>query len=385
MSPGPASDAQRPGRVPPRRLQRPRPSTRCARSSTTTRRGSTTSTDDADPDRSAAPATPTTGPLAGIRVTDFCWMVVGALATRLLADFGAEVIRIEDRNRLDMPRRLPLYKGEAARGPTARRTPTPIPNKGGMFNNCNRNKLGVTLNMRDRKRARARRAADRREQRGDGELRPGRDGAVGAHRRARARAAPGRDLRPDERVRPQRPLRRLPQLRPGRPGRVRPLAHQRAARAGAVRLGAVVHGQPGRVLQLGGADDGDPAPATPPASAPTSTSPPSRRASSCSGRSCSTSRSTGGAPAAPTSRPATASSIPRAAPHGVYPCRGRGPLGGDRRVRRRRVGGVRRGASARPPWTADETFSHAGGRARQPGRARRARRGVDRRAGPPRA
>ena len=33
-------------------------------------------------------------------------------ATRLLADFGAEVIRIEDRNRLDMPRRLPIYKGE---------------------------------------------------------------------------------------------------------------------------------------------------------------------------------------------------------------------------------------------------------------------------------
>ena len=38
------------------------------------------------------------GPLAGIRVADFCWMGVGACATRLLADFGAEVIRIEDRN-----------------------------------------------------------------------------------------------------------------------------------------------------------------------------------------------------------------------------------------------------------------------------------------------
>src|SRR3990167_3528129 len=53
------------------------------------------------------------GPLAGVRVADFCWMGVGACATRLLADFGAEVIRIEDRNRLDMPRRLPIYKGEA--------------------------------------------------------------------------------------------------------------------------------------------------------------------------------------------------------------------------------------------------------------------------------
>jgi len=34
------------------------------------------------------------GPLAGIRVADFCWMGVGAMATRLLADFGADVIKI---------------------------------------------------------------------------------------------------------------------------------------------------------------------------------------------------------------------------------------------------------------------------------------------------
>lgn len=52
------------------------------------------------------------GPLAGVRVADFCWMGVGACATRVLADFGAEVIRIEDRHRLDMPRRLPIYKGD---------------------------------------------------------------------------------------------------------------------------------------------------------------------------------------------------------------------------------------------------------------------------------
>ena len=90
------------------------------------------------------------GPLAGVRVTDFCWMVVGAVATRLLADFGAEVIRIEDRNRLDLPRRLPLYKGGLVRS-YGDEDANPDPNKGGMFNNCNRNKLGVTLNMRDPK------------------------------------------------------------------------------------------------------------------------------------------------------------------------------------------------------------------------------------------
>lgn len=89
-----------------------------------------------------------TGPLAGVRVTDFCWMVVGAAATRLLGDFGAEVIRIEDRNRLDMPRRLPLYKDGEVKA-YGNEDPNPDPNKGGMFNNVNRNKLGITLNMRD--------------------------------------------------------------------------------------------------------------------------------------------------------------------------------------------------------------------------------------------
>ena len=88
-----------------------------------------------------------TGPLAGVRVTDFCWMGVGAIATRLLADFGAEVIRIEDRERLDMPRRLPLYKDGGVRS-YGDEDPNPDPNKGGMFNNYNRNKLGITLNMR---------------------------------------------------------------------------------------------------------------------------------------------------------------------------------------------------------------------------------------------
>jgi len=88
------------------------------------------------------------GPLAGVRVADFCWMGVGACATRILGDFGAEVIRIEDRNRLDMPRVLPIYKGAGARN-YGEGDPDPDPNAGGLFNNYNRNKLGVTINMRD--------------------------------------------------------------------------------------------------------------------------------------------------------------------------------------------------------------------------------------------
>jgi crotonobetainyl-CoA:carnitine CoA-transferase CaiB-like acyl-CoA transferase len=90
---------------------------------------------------------PRRGPLAGIRVADFCWMGVGSVATRLLADFGAEVIKIEDRIRIDTPRRLPIYKGEPARN-FGEEIVDADPNRGGLFNNYCRNKLGVVINMR---------------------------------------------------------------------------------------------------------------------------------------------------------------------------------------------------------------------------------------------
>nr|WP_183372881.1 CoA transferase [Gordonia humi] len=90
---------------------------------------------------------PRTGPLAGVKIADFCWMGVGAVATRLLADFGADVIKIENRKRLDMPRRLPIYKGDVRS--YGNEDPNPDPNKGGLFNNYSRNKLGITVDMAD--------------------------------------------------------------------------------------------------------------------------------------------------------------------------------------------------------------------------------------------
>jgi crotonobetainyl-CoA:carnitine CoA-transferase CaiB-like acyl-CoA transferase len=97
-------------------------------------------------DRARTPRT-RRGPLSGVRVADFCWMGVGSVATRLLADFGAEVIKIEDRTRIDTPRKLPLYKNEAARS-FGQEVVGADPDKGGLFNNYSRNKLGVTINMR---------------------------------------------------------------------------------------------------------------------------------------------------------------------------------------------------------------------------------------------
>lgn len=90
------------------------------------------------------------GPLAGIRVADFCWAGVGAIATRMLADHGAEVIKIEDRQRVDLTRRLPMYKDEPARA-FGNEDVDPDLDKSGFFNNYNRNKLSLTVNMRSPK------------------------------------------------------------------------------------------------------------------------------------------------------------------------------------------------------------------------------------------
>ncbi|MBI4496951.1 MAG: CoA transferase [Chloroflexi bacterium] len=79
-----------------------------------------------------------TGPLSGIRVIDFSWIVAGPQATRILADFGAEVLRIEYEGRLDSIR----INGQA---PGA--APESL-NASGFFNNLNRNKLSMTLNVR---------------------------------------------------------------------------------------------------------------------------------------------------------------------------------------------------------------------------------------------
>jgi benzylsuccinate CoA-transferase BbsF subunit len=62
--------------------------------------------------------------LTGIRILDFSWVLAGPYATRILADFGAEVIKIQPL--------LPEAEDRFARG---------------YYNTWNRNKLGITLNL----------------------------------------------------------------------------------------------------------------------------------------------------------------------------------------------------------------------------------------------
>src|SRR5437868_424999 len=78
--------------------------------------------------------------LAGVRICDFTGQLAGAGATKWLAAFGAQVIRIEDpvrQGRWDILRGVPPFVDER-RGV----------NLGGAFNNHNVEKLGVTIDLR---------------------------------------------------------------------------------------------------------------------------------------------------------------------------------------------------------------------------------------------
>jgi len=75
-------------------------------------------------------------PLEGLKITDFCWWGVGAYCTRILANLGAQVIRIESSISIDPTRGAPPIR-EGSIGL----------NVSGYFNNFNPSKLGITLNL----------------------------------------------------------------------------------------------------------------------------------------------------------------------------------------------------------------------------------------------
>jgi len=94
--------------------------------------------------------------LEGVRIADLTWLLAGAGGPRLLASLGAEVIRIEWRDRLDFLRYMPPFaplKNENAEKAGAMelsglsKDSVKSVNRSGYFNDINAGKKGVSLNM----------------------------------------------------------------------------------------------------------------------------------------------------------------------------------------------------------------------------------------------
>ena len=76
------------------------------------------------------------GPLAGVKVLDFMWSLAGPSITRVIADYGATVVRIESSRRIEMGRTLnPFWQGKTD------------PEGSGVFLNFNAGKLGMCLDL----------------------------------------------------------------------------------------------------------------------------------------------------------------------------------------------------------------------------------------------
>ena len=86
-------------------------------------------------------------PLDGLRVLDFGWVAVGPVIGSLLAEMGAEVIKIESSRRLDYCRLLSptpsVRREQPDRAPVAADL-----DMVSMFHNYNRGKLGITVDLR---------------------------------------------------------------------------------------------------------------------------------------------------------------------------------------------------------------------------------------------
>ena len=75
-------------------------------------------------------------PLKDVKICDFMWVMAGPASTRILADYGATVVRIESPTRVDTARTLQPYHGNQF-GPDA----------SGLFANCNAGKFGISLDL----------------------------------------------------------------------------------------------------------------------------------------------------------------------------------------------------------------------------------------------
>ena len=77
-----------------------------------------------------------TRPLSDVKILDFMWVMAGPASTRILADYGATVVRIESPTRIDTARTLQPFHGNTLGSDSS-----------GLFANCNAGKFGISIDL----------------------------------------------------------------------------------------------------------------------------------------------------------------------------------------------------------------------------------------------
>jgi crotonobetainyl-CoA:carnitine CoA-transferase CaiB-like acyl-CoA transferase len=84
----------------------------------------------------AEPRPTTDQALSGLKVLDFMWVMAGPAGSRVLADYGAEIVRVESTRFLDGSRTLQPYVNNSNH-----------PDESAIFHNLNANKKGICLDL----------------------------------------------------------------------------------------------------------------------------------------------------------------------------------------------------------------------------------------------
>ena len=75
-------------------------------------------------------------PLADVKILDLMWVMAGPAGTRVLADYGATLVRVESSKRIDTARTLQPFHNRK-----------PGPDSSALFQNLNTGKLGLSLDL----------------------------------------------------------------------------------------------------------------------------------------------------------------------------------------------------------------------------------------------
>lgn len=81
-------------------------------------------------------------PLEGLRICDFFWLIAGPACSRVFADWGAEVIKVESSNRLDEIRQTGSWPPDSVRSDDSHN---------GVFNDCNTSKKAIQVDLNTEK------------------------------------------------------------------------------------------------------------------------------------------------------------------------------------------------------------------------------------------